>query len=239
MKQQHRSLVVFLAIFLVTAFNIGCAVGQEVESSKSLDLSMSVDVASQYMWRGLVLSKGPAIQPGVEMSFNQFSLGAWGSAGFQANDSKEVDLYLAYTLSAFKVTVFDYYYYADTVVADYFNYKKDQSSHIIEGVIEFTGTEKVPFRLLAGYNLYNDRNNSAYFELAWLTAIGATNVEVLAGYTPQVGYYHPDRKGFTNVGINLNREYILNQQLTMPVRLSLSYSPLIRQTHLVLIFGFY
>ncbi|MBS4057175.1 MAG: hypothetical protein KGZ82_07660 [Bacteroidales bacterium] len=200
---------------------------------------MSVDVASQYNWRGLALSNGPAIQPGIEMSTNRFSLGAWGSAAFQAHDSKEVDFYLAYTLSAFKLTVLDYYYYADTVISDYFNYKKDQSSHVIEGVIEFTGTEKIPFRLLAGLNLFNDRNNSAYFELAWLTAVGATNVEVLAGYTPQVGYYHPDRKGFTNMGININREYTLNQQLTMPVRLSLTYSPLIRQTHLVLIIGLY
>ncbi|MBU1011280.1 MAG: hypothetical protein KKD74_14185 [Bacteroidetes bacterium] len=239
MKQPFLGFVVHLTLFLVPMLYKGSAVGQEVESSNSIDLSMNVDLTSQYLWRGLVLSNGPAIQPGVEMSLNKFSVGAWGSAAFQAHDSKEVDLYLAYTLSAFKLTVLDYYYYADTVIADYFNYKKDQSSHVIEGVIEFTGTEKIPFRLLAGLNLFNDRNNSAYFELAWLTAVGATNVEVLAGYTPQVGYYHPDRKGFTNVGINMNREYAINQELTMPLRLSLTYSPLIRQTHLVLIIGLY
>jgi hypothetical protein len=224
--------LIFLQLFLI----IGNVISQDSIQSKA-EASIGVDLATQYIWRGLVLSKGPVIQPSAEISLNNWTFGLWGSTSFSADESKELDVYVNYDFKDFSFTVIDYFTYFDSASPSYFNYKKDESGHIIETTAAFGGNEKIPFRFLAGVNFFGDETNSSYFEAAWLTGIGETDIEILAGYTPQSGYYHESKKGFTNVGANFQRSIEMNNRLSMDFKFSVFYAPLVDQTYFALLIG--
>lgn len=51
-----------------------------------------------------------SVQPSLEISYKGFSLGAWGSVGFESTDTKEFDLTLGYSIGGFSVSVTDYWF---------------------------------------------------------------------------------------------------------------------------------
>jgi hypothetical protein len=224
--------LVLLQFFLVT----GNVISQDSLQNKA-EASIGVDFATQYMWRGLVLSKGPVIQPAAEISLNNWTFGLWGSTTFSATESKELDVYVNYDFRDFSFSVIDYFTYFDSASPSYFNYNKDESGHIIETTAAFGGTDKIPFRFLAGVNLFGDSTHSTYFEAAWLSGIGETDIEIVAGYSPQSGYYHESKKGFTNVGANFMRSVPMNDRLSLNLKFSVFYAPLVDQTYFALLIG--
>ncbi|MFZ4462561.1 MAG: hypothetical protein ACOYN5_01850 [Bacteroidales bacterium] len=201
------------------------------------EANIGVDFATQYMWRGLVLSKGPVLQPAADISLNNLTFGLWGSTTFSATESKELDVYVNYDFRDFSFSVIDYFTYFDSASPSFFNYNKDESGHIIETTAAFGGTDKIPFRFLAGVNLFGDSTHSTYFEAAWLSGIGETDIEIVAGYTPQSGYYHESKKGFTNVGANFMRSIPMNDRLSLNIKFSVFYAPLVDQTYFALLIG--
>ncbi len=82
-----------------------------------VSVSTSVDLVSDYVFRGVSLAD-TAIQPGVEVSVGDFTVGAWASTGF-GNTSilagDEIDLYASYSVplsDAFSTDVgVTYYHY--------------------------------------------------------------------------------------------------------------------------------
>lgn len=75
--------------------------------------SASVDVMSNYLWRGQKLSEGVAIQPAVGISYGGFGVNIWANYDSTPNEHTETDLTLNYTFSLDKFG-FDvgYVYYA-------------------------------------------------------------------------------------------------------------------------------
>ena len=69
-------------------------------TAQDISVSTSVDVVSDYVFRGVSLAD-TAIQPGVEVSTGDFTVGAWFSTGF-GNTSPaagdELDLYASYSV---------------------------------------------------------------------------------------------------------------------------------------------
>jgi hypothetical protein len=85
------------------------------------------DFYSSYIWRGMRLGSGPAVQPVVEYSSGSFTAGAWGSFDFR--DYQEVDLYLSFELpSGFSIGITDYY----SPDLRYFDYSRQSGSHAFE-----------------------------------------------------------------------------------------------------------
>ncbi len=201
------------------------------------NVSVGFDLASQYMWRGLVLSQGPVIQPSAEIAMQGWAFGLWGSTSFDKSENKELDAYLNYSLEHFRFSVIDYYTYTDSAAPSYFNFKKNESAHLVETIAEFTGNEKIPFRLLAGINVFGDSNHSAYVETAWMTTVKETAIEIVAGYTPQKGFYHPLKYGFTNIGCSASNSISLNSNNNLNIKFSAFYAPMVKQTYFVIILG--
>mgnify|MGYP001123775881 CR=1 FL=1 len=56
-----------------------------------VEASVGADLVSGYIWRGQDLG-GVRIQPSLSVAYKGFSLGAWGSAGIESADTKELDL---------------------------------------------------------------------------------------------------------------------------------------------------
>ena len=77
-----------------------------------VEASVGADLVSGYIWRGQDLG-GVSVQPSLGISYKGFSLGAWGSVGFESTDTKEFDLTLGYSIGGFSVSVTDYWFKSD------------------------------------------------------------------------------------------------------------------------------
>ena len=97
-----------------------------------------------------------------------FSLGAWGSAGIESADTKELDLTLGYSTGGFSISVTDYWFNGGP---GYFHYGTHHTSHVFEAQIGYDfGPLAVNwytnFAGADGVNKDGDRAYSSYISLA-------------------------------------------------------------------------
>ena len=149
-----------------------------------VEASVGADLVSGYIWRGQDLG-GVSIQPSLSVAYKGFSLGAWGSAGIESADTKELDLTLGYCTGGFSISVTDYWFNGGP---GYFHYGTHHTSHVFEAQIGYDfGPLAVNwytnFAGDDGVNKDGDRAYSSYISLAapfklagldWTAEIGAT-----------------------------------------------------------------
>lgn len=104
--------ILFLAIMLVSGFFTGMAGAEGPEVTGSA----SVDVMSNYVWRGFKLSNSVVLQPSVGITYGGFGANLWVNLDTDLDDSfehNETDVILNYTFGMDKLS-FDagYIYYA-------------------------------------------------------------------------------------------------------------------------------
>jgi hypothetical protein len=237
MRNKLIATALFSGILLQSAFGSQCKAQQAAEPDT--EISAGLDLTSRYLWRGLVLSPGVSVQPFMEISGKGFTAGAWGSSTLHPHEWQEIDLYLSYEWNYLKFSLFDYFYFNDQdPTPHFFDYRGNNTGHVLECKAAFTGTEKIPFRFLSAYNFYgNDPDRSFYFEIAWMRNISDIDFELFCGYTPNAGFYHESRKGFTNIGVCMVRNLIINEQIRMPLQIQLVYNPLVYKTFMVVTIG--
>ena len=160
MRKKVKLLILLLAIVSGT----GSLFAQSDSDGASSPFSVSADLSSRYIWRGLNLGgSSPSIQPGIEYGFgsenHSFAIGAWGAYSLSGTQQgQEADLFLSYTFKELlSITVTDYYFPDEAVgVHDYFNYNGGQTGHLLEAAIGFAGTEKIPFSVMFAMNVWGD-----------------------------------------------------------------------------------
>lgn len=248
MKKRIISLV---TIFSLSAFYCGLIQAQDAESNSGSDtesgssLSVNADLASRYLWRGLLLSPAPNVQPYATFQKGNFSIGAWGSYSL-TDYYAEADLYAAYSLGNFTFTLTDYFVpLGDTAASyDYFNWKKTSTLHTLEGMVSWTVSEKIPLTISAGTMFYGyDQDTtgnpfySTYLEASYDLPIGENNLNVFAGFTPGEGYYN-SKAGFVNVGLKAGREIKISDSFTMPLNLTFAVNPAAKRVFFVAAFTF-
>jgi hypothetical protein len=100
----------------------------------------------------------------------------------------------------FTVTLTDYYFPNDTANYNYYDFKNTQTGHVLEGMLGFNGTDKVPISLFVAVNLYgadairlnddpasadfNERTGiqySTYAEVSYSTNIKKVGFDVFLG----------------------------------------------------------
>jgi len=88
MKSIKLSLVAALA---ATTFAVA-------GNASEIGVSANMAIASNYVWRGMTQNKNsPAIQGGIDLDYNNFYAGVWGSnVNFGDNSSLEGDVYAGY-----------------------------------------------------------------------------------------------------------------------------------------------
>ena len=113
-----------------------------------VEASVGADLVSGYIWRGQDLG-GVSIQPSLGIAYKGFSLGAWGSVGFESADTKEFDLTLGYSIGGFSVSVTDYWFNTqvatgvdddgETVYSTnkYFKYGAHSTAHVFEAQVGY------------------------------------------------------------------------------------------------------
>lgn len=189
--------------------------------------SVSADVVSSYVWRGVAqegLRGGtPNIQPTVSYVNGAFCVGAWGSYAFSGN-VKEVDLYATLSLpDAFSVTVTDYNWNnGNDGSIGYFNYKNGKTGHVFEGTLAYGGTKSFPLSIAWNTMFYGAdkkiNGNQAFSTYVELGLPIASNVKAFLGASlfDSPNYYN---NGFSviNLGLKVSKEIKFSDSFRLPV----------------------
>lgn len=225
--KRTTSLRVFLfanAMFLTTMVQVKA----QDEASVS-PISIGADIMSRYVWRGTDYNGSPSIQPSIGFSTGGFSLGCWGAYTTNLPGVQELDLYASYTFNQFlSVGITDYFFPDEISGNDYFETRKDSSSHILEACASFNGLEKLPLTFMAGYNLYNDSHNSVYLELGYSFSI--FDIFLGAGngiYTTDTDFH------VVNVGVKASKEIKITEKYGLPISTSIILNPEAEAVHLI------
>jgi len=251
-KKMRKIYITVLSCLILLTISSKLSFSQE-KNNDGLKLDLKSDFMSRYIWRGLQLGGAyPSIQPTLELSKGNFAIGAWGAFSTSGLQSQEVDLYVNYTFAndMFTFTLYDYFFPCDTSAYNYFNYKKDETTHIFEASLKFNGTESLPLSILVSSNIYgNDARKadgkmvySTYAELGYEFKINETNVNTFLGAslnTPGddiTGYYGNTKAGIINLGITASKELTISDKFSLPVTTSFVFNPDAKKVFFV--FGF-
>ncbi len=203
---------------------------QEAEEVSS-PFSVGADVYSNYVWRGTKFGVGPAIQPFVEFSAGNFTLGSWGSFCFTSSEGAEADLYASYSFDfGLSIGITDYYYPG----LMYFDYSKETGAHALELNLGY----EISGLSLAGNYVLNEAGGAAsaggdmYFELGY----SFTNIDLFVGGGD--GWHTSDGEfNLCNVGIGTSKEIKVSDSFSLPVSGAVILNPDKEQFYVVVGFS--
>ena len=205
--------------------------------SAQTSVSGGADFVSRYLWRGLDFGNSFSIQPSLTLTSGGLEAGVWGSYPFTntANGNEEIDMYLAYSISDFSLVVTDYYFPNSGLKLG--NYD-DPGAHIIEVGVSYGGSESFPISLAGYMNVYNDDDNTVYFELGYSTEVSDVAVDFFVGGTPggDGGYYGTTEFNLINIGITASKDIKITDDFSLPVFSSYIMNPNMEVGYLL--FGF-
>lgn len=223
-------------------------------SAQKISLTPAGDFVSRYIWRGLNAGgASPAIQPSLELSAGNFTLGTWGSMAWNSSfEIRETDLYVKYDIrKLFSVTVTDYFLSDESQPKNhFFEFDENKTAHVMEASASFNGTDKIPFSFLAAVNfwgadardVHQDKQYSTYLELGYNGKCNDTEYNIFIGGTPtspdqeagETGYYG-NCEGITNLGIKAIKNIPITEKFALPVSTSFIINP--QTGNVFLVFG--
>ncbi|HKJ79196.1 MAG TPA: TorF family putative porin [Prolixibacteraceae bacterium] len=193
-------------------------------NAKAQEFSTGVDLYSSYVWRGTNFS-GPSLQPYVDFTAGGFSIGAWGSQGYDG--FQEMDLYLSYGFDfGLSLGLTDYYYPG----TEYFDYSTETGAHAFE---INAGFEAGALSLSANYIL-NEAGGaaSAGGDMYYEVGVTAGSVDLFVGAGD--GWHTPDGEfGVCNVGLGTSKEVKMTDSFSLPVSGSVILNPTTEQFFIV------
>ena len=122
----------------IVLFAMGLVMSMTTFAQDEIEATISGDIVSQYIWRGQDLG-GVSLQPTLGLAYKGLSLSAWGNVGLaNPDDTKELDLTLAYTIGGFNIGITDYWTNAGLDPDNrYFMYKAHSTNHVFEANIGY------------------------------------------------------------------------------------------------------
>jgi hypothetical protein len=219
-----KKLLKSLLLTVVLTVIIGSTVA--IKNTQAQELSPGVDLYSTYVWRGVAYS-GPSIQPYVDFTAGNFTLGAWGSQGIDgivgggvaSNGFQEMDLYASYSFDfGLSLGVTDYYYPGSL----YF----DGESHAFELNGGFSSGD---FSIAANY-IVNEAAGAGsaggdmYFELGY----GPVFIGGGDGWHTSDGDFD-----IVNIGVSASKEIEITDSFSLPISGSVILNPHTEQLYIL------
>ena len=222
----------FLVFCLCTTILAG-AYGQE----KPEKVNLSMDVANNFVWRGLAINTTPVVQPTVTfLPESRFSFGLWASTPFSTDFGEqptEVDIFFIIQISKFlTLNVTDYFVYEYDWPVSYFNLKREETGHAFDAQLIFASGD-FPLKatvstIFAGADL-NDKgknNFSTYIELGYGKSGKHVDWEIFAGAVPmKSGFYGLESADVVNLGFNVTKSFQINPTYSLPVSMKFTVNP--------------
>jgi hypothetical protein len=223
-----------LILGLLVAGSIG------ITANAQTSINPSLDVYSNYMWRGCKFGTGPAFQPSVNLKNGGLTIGVWGS--YDVSGYSEADLFASYAFQfGLSITGTDYYYPSiknqqqSYVPQKYFDMSSDTTAHAFELGIGYTLG-----KLSASANYIFNKTTGAgtmggdkYFEVSY--AFSNASVFVGAGD----GWHTSNTKfAVCNIGLKSTKEIKVTDSFSIPVTGMIILNPEREQFNLVVGFTF-
>lgn len=207
-----------------------------------MEAEAGADLVSGYIWRGQDLGN-VSIQPSLCVSYKGFSLSAWGSAGIEKEDVKELDLTLGYSTGGFSISVIDYW---SNGGPGYFHYGSHCTNHVFEAQV---GYDFGPLALnwytnfagADGVNKDGDRAYSSYISATVPFKLAGMEWTVEAGAVPwSTDFYNytenpndPDQpscngsNGFTvcDISLGVSKEIKITESFSVPAFAKITVNP--------------
>ncbi len=215
------------------------------------EASVGADLVSSYIWRGQDLGNA-SIQPALSLSYKGISLSAWGSAGLNWSDTREVDLTLGYSIAGFSVSVTDYWFDGGP---GYFHYRNGNTNHTFEAQVGYDfGFAAVNwytnFAGNTGFKADGSKAYASYFAVSAPFAFAGLDWEAAVGATPwQNDFYAGGAnseyavdmiRGFAvcNVSIMASRAFRIAEGWSVSVFGQIVWNPSTEAAHFVAGIGF-
>lgn len=203
--------------------------------SSALEASLSADLVSGYIWRGQDLG-GVSIQPGFGIGWKGLTLGMWGSASFEKDDTKEVDILLGYSYGGFSVGITDYWFNDGP---GYFKYGAHDTAHVFEAGVgydfgpvalnwytNFAGNDGVTGKGKRAYSSYVEV--SAPFKISfldWKAELGATPWST--------SFYNSHGFAVINIGIGAAHTFDISDKFGLTLSAKGTFNPRDNKAYLV------
>jgi hypothetical protein len=211
-----------------------------VSPVRAQETTVSADVVSSYIWRGLDLGSA-AVQPTLGVDYKGLSLTAWGSYGF-ANpaDTKEFDLTLGFSAGGFNIGVTDYWFSEGLdPEGRYFKYDAHGTNHIFEAFLgyDFGLASLQWFTNFAGNDGVNkdgDRAYSSYMEVAVPFQLATVDWTATAGAVPfATTSYGTTGFAVTNLTLKASKDIKVTDTFSVPVFAQVTANPCSQKAYLV------
>ncbi len=181
--------------------------------------SLGADYVSAYIWRGAQLDAS-AVQPYIEYSTGNFTIGTWGSYSTSALNLQEVDFYLSYTVGDLSVGITDYY----IPVNDLFDFDTD---HVVEANLGYSLGD---ISVSANYTFAGATDGDTYVEFGY----SGSEFDVFAGLGDNVYVNNINGDvGLVNFGFSTSKEIEITEKFSLPVYGSLIINPESKKGYLV------
>ena len=219
------------------------ATGMSATAQDEVETTVAADVVSQYVWRGQDLGN-VSLQPTLGIGYKGLSLSAWGSVGLaDADDTKEFDLTLAYTIGGLNIGITDYWFNAGLDPDNrYFMYNAHSTNHVFEANIGYDfGVASIQwftnFAGNDGENKNGKRAYSSYAEVAVPFKLATCDWTATAGVVPYYStYYSTTGFAVTNLSLRADKEIKITDSFSVPVFGQVVANPCTEKAYLV--FGF-
>ena len=215
--------------FIIIALSV---VGMATAGAQDkIEATLGADFVTQYIWRGQDLGN-VSIQPTLGVAWKGLSLTAWGSEGFDKDDTKEIDLTLAYNIGGLNIGVTDYWT-TDGQDPDnrYFKYDAHGTNHVFEANIgyDFGPLSLQWFTNFAGNDGVNKdekRAYSSYLELSAPFRLAKLDWTGTVGIVPwRTTCYDTNGFACTNVSLRAKKDFIIKEKYHLPVYADLISNP--------------
>ena len=215
------------------------------EAQDRVETTLGGDIVSSYVWRGMGLGS-MSMQPTLGVGFKGFSLTAWGSVGLSdPNDTKELDLTLAYLAGGFNIGVTDYWFNVGPDLENrYFNYGVGSTNHVFEANVgyDFGFASLQWYTNFAGNDGVNKEGTfaySSYVEMAVPFSLGGVDCSAALGAVPfTTDFYGTEGFAVTNLALTASKDIIVTESFSIPVFAQVSANPYTGEAFLVLGFTF-
>ena len=226
--------------FVLMALSLICATAVEAQEKEKPETTIAADFVSQYIWRGQDLGH-VSLQPTLGVSYKGWSLEAWGNVGLSdANDTRELDLTLSYSVGGLNIGVTDYWTDAGLDPRNrYFKYDAHGTNHVFEANVGYDfGLASLQWYTNFAGNDGSDNDGkraySSYVELSAPFSLASVDWTATAGVVPfATDYYGTSGFAVTNLSLKAEKEIRVTDTFSFPLFGQVTANPCSQKAYLV------
>ena len=237
-----------ILILLMAVLSVQMGVAQETEL-KDGPVDFSVNLQSNHLWRGIVITDKPVIMVLTSIKLNEsgsFTTGFWGGMSF-SNESdgthyKEINYYVQYASNGFSVGLWDLFNTRGVESPDVWDYDKESTGHLLDFRSSYNFGKEFPLTLEADVLLYGsgdsqlkngdvEQRYSTYFQVSYpLVKDSKVNFDAFVGagfsLNGDTHLYGDGEQNFDLVNVGLTASKTLKLlDLSIPVSATTLWNP--------------